>query len=191
VTEHVPASALDGFVPPDGAAAAGISERRGLTLLLLRGRASDPAFLARAKTALALDVPVRTGHTASNGAVTVCALGPDEWFVEGRSQELLPSRLSDLGLVVTDVSQGRTMLRIAGPDARDWLAQGCPIDLHPAAFPPGACAQTAIARMPCLLLAVDATPTFDVSVSRSYARSFWDWLATASGLSPPEHRGTE
>lgn len=194
MTEPVPASALDGFIPPDvaaAAAAAGISERRDLTLLILRGRVSDPTFLARARTALALDVPERTGRAVSNGAVTVCALGPDEWFVEGRSKERLQARLSELGLVVADVSQGRTMLRITGSNARDWLAQGCPIDLHPAAFPPGACAQTAIARMPALLMAVDATPTFDVSVSRSYARSFWHWLAEAAGLPSSVHPANE
>lgn len=191
MTEPVPASALDGWMPTDGtAAAAGISERLGLTLLILRGRASDPVFLARAGTALDIDIPTRTGHAVSNGTVTVCALGPDEWFVEGRSQDGLHSRLAQLGLVVTDVSQGRTMLRLSGPVARDWLAQGCSIDLHPAAFPPGACAQTAIARVPALLMAVDATPTFDVSMSRSYARAFWHWLVEAGGLPVAEHRGT-
>ncbi|CAM4006178.1 sarcosine oxidase subunit gamma [Nocardiopsis gilva] len=46
---------------------------------------------------------------------------------------------------VVDVSGQRTVLELRGPRARDVLAQGCPLDLHPRVFAAGAYAQTLFA----------------------------------------------
>jgi heterotetrameric sarcosine oxidase gamma subunit len=58
------------------------------------------------------------------------------------------------------------------------------IDLHPAAFPPGAAAMTSIAHIGVHLWRLDAhandrDAVFDILIARSMAASFWSW-ATAS-----------
>ncbi len=45
---------------------------------------------------------------------------------------------------VTLLSAGRVRLRIAGPQARDVLARGISLDLHPAVFQVGQSAQTGL-----------------------------------------------
>ena len=77
---------------------------------------------------------------------------------------------------IVDISSGQTVIRLSGPSALDVLARGCALDLHPSVFPPGACAQTLLARAQALLIAVDDTPTFDIIVRRSFAPYAAAWL---------------
>ena len=91
---------------------------------------------------------------------------------------------------ITDVTDGRVAFRVAGPSARDVLAKGCPLDLHPRAFPPGRCAQSLLAKASVLIHLVDdgpeRGPSFDVYVARSFADYLWTWLEDAGrGLDPP------
>jgi sarcosine oxidase subunit gamma len=63
------------------------------------------------------------------------------------------------------------------------LAKGCPLDLHPRAFPPGACAQSLLAKVAVLIHLQDDDrargPSFDVYVARSFAHYLWMWLEDA------------
>ena len=64
--------------------------------------------------------------------------------------------------------------------ARDLLAKGCTLDLHPRAFKVGACAQTGLARAGAILHLVDEAPTFEITILRSFADYMWVWLADAA-----------
>jgi len=99
-------------------------------------------------------------------------LGPRRWLVVDAP--------APPGAIVTDLGQARTVIRLSGARARDVLATGCLLDLHPAVFPPGHCAQTVIAHCTVLIHAVDDTPSFDLYVARSYARHFWEFLVDAA-----------
>jgi sarcosine oxidase subunit gamma len=83
---------------------------------------------------------------------------------------------------VADQSSGKCVLRISGERARDVLAKGCRIDLHPRIFAPGRSAVTPIAHTHTVLMQVDAAPTFDLIVPSTLARDFVEWL----GLSAAE-----
>jgi hypothetical protein len=71
------------------------------------------------------------------GELTALWLGPDEWLVVGPpgGGQDLESRFreaaGDEPVSVIDVSAQRTTLLVAGPRARDLLAHGCSLDLHP------------------------------------------------------------
>jgi sarcosine oxidase, subunit gamma len=113
-------------------------------------------------------------------------LGPDEWLVVGPPgdapaiETLLHQALGDTHGSVVDVSANRTTLSVSGPHARDVLAKGCPIDLHPSVFGPGHCAQTLLARAQVILRQVDADPTYHVLVRGSFAPYLAEWLADAT-----------
>jgi sarcosine oxidase subunit gamma len=77
-------------------------------------------------------------------------------------------------------SDGRTIVRVAGLRARDALAKGVPIDLHPGAFKPGDAAVTSVAHIGVHFWQIDALPSYEFCVFRSFASSFWQWLAEAS-----------
>jgi sarcosine oxidase subunit gamma len=97
--------------------------------------------------------------------------------------EGLRAALADAHAAIMDVSDGRVAFRLAGPSARDVLAKGCPLDLHPRAFPPGSCAQSLLAKAAVLIHLLDDAPergpNFDVYVARSFAHYSWTWLEDA------------
>ncbi|GGK45219.1 sarcosine oxidase subunit gamma [Planomonospora parontospora subsp. parontospora] len=80
---------------------------------------------------------------------------------------------------VTDVSAQRTVIRLAGPAARDVLAHGCPLDLHPRVFGPGTCARSTLARAD-VLLAAGEDEEFQIFVRSSFAAYLWAWLLDAA-----------
>jgi len=105
----------------------------------------------------------------------VFALSPSEWWLVSSGTPV--AELSALRTV--DLSEGRTVMRLAGPRARDVLAKGCGLNLHPSVFAAGRCTQTSVTHIGCVLHHVDAT-TWDFYVPRSYARHFWEWLTDAA-----------
>jgi sarcosine oxidase subunit gamma len=85
-----------------------------------------------------------------------------------------------------DVSSSRAVIEVSGPRARDLLAKGCGLDLHPRAFAPGHCAQTLLARLPIILDQLDPTPAYRLFAPASAARWVCDWLLDAAAeFAPP------
>ena len=82
------------------------------------------------------------GRASGIRAGTALWLAPGAWMVvaegldEGALYQDLREQLQDLAAAV-DQSHGRAVLRLAGARARDVLAKGCRLDLHPRAFRPG------------------------------------------------------
>ena len=127
--------------------------------------------------------------TAFVGTTTVLLLGPDEWLVLGPDgaspglTTLLQRALNgDHGSVV-DFSANRTVLEISGTRARDVLARGCSLDLHPRSFGPGGCAQTLLTSVAVVLHradpGTDAAPVFRLLVRPSFAHYIMEWLLDA------------
>jgi sarcosine oxidase subunit gamma len=58
--------------------------------------------------------------------------------------------------------------------------KGCSLDLDPAAFGPGRCAQTALARAHMLLHQVSDVPCYHVYAHRSFADYVFAWLEDAA-----------
>ncbi|MGW0209595.1 sarcosine oxidase subunit gamma [Streptomyces sp. NPDC003233] len=147
-----------------------------------KGSAADAVGLA-----LGLQLPLEPNTVVHAGDVTVVWLGPDEWLVVGLrgTERDLESRIraaaGDEPVSVTDVSAQRTTLLVGGPRARDLLAHGCSLDLHPRAFGPGRCAQTTLARTQVVLVARDESRAgFWVLVRSSFAGYLADWLLDAA-----------
>jgi heterotetrameric sarcosine oxidase gamma subunit len=129
----------------------------------------------------------RADRSAGAGmpGVRLLQVGPGRWLVVDRRDQLegLTASLAgaaDSGFVVTDLSQARTVLRIAGRKARDVLAKGCALDLHPGVFPVGSCAATSIAGLAAVLVAVNGVPTYDLQVARTYGQYIWEWICEAA-----------
>ncbi|MGW0942972.1 sarcosine oxidase subunit gamma [Streptomyces sp. NPDC002623] len=147
-----------------------------------KGAAADAVALA-----LDLPLPLEPNTVVHAGESAVLWLGPDEWLLLGRpgTQRGLESRIreaaGDEPVSVTDVSAQRTTLLVTGPRARDLLAHGCPLDLHPRAFGAGRCAQTTLGRTQVVLVARDEPRAgFWVLVRSSFAGYLTDWLLDAA-----------
>ena len=81
---------------------------------------------------------------------------------------------------MVDVSDRACVLRLSGAAARGVLVQGCPLDLHPRLFAPGACAQSRYLKTAILIDQVDERPTYDLQAPRSRAQYLWELLVEAS-----------
>jgi sarcosine oxidase subunit gamma len=124
-------------------------------------------------------------HSAPAPGRTALWLGPDEWLVVGPpgeepalEVELAEALGGGLGSVV-DLSANRTAIELSGAAARDVLAKGCALDLHPSAFGPGDCAQTLLARAQVILEQRDDAPTYRLFVRGSFADYLATWLLDA------------
>jgi sarcosine oxidase, subunit gamma len=142
-----------------------LGERTGLGKVDLRGDPQDRAFMAAAGRVLDLLLPSEPCTAAARDQIDALWLGPDEWLVTCPASEVarlhgaLREALAEVHAAVTDLTDGRVAFRLAGPSARDVLAKGCPLDLHPRAFPPGRCAQSLLAKASVLIhLVEDARP---------------------------------
>ncbi len=165
-----------------------MGERPFRGLVDLRGPAGDEAFAAAVEGALGVALPVGANTVASTGDLSVFWLGPDEWWVvtpgDGpATADKLRTALAGQKAAVTDVSESRTCIHIRGGHARDLLAKGCPLDLHPRVFSAGRCAQSHCAKALITLHQVadeDDGPAYDVYVLNSFAEYLWLWLEDAA-----------
>jgi sarcosine oxidase subunit gamma len=62
---------------------------------------------------------------------------------------------------------------LSGAPVREVLAQGCPLDLHPRVFGPGASAGSHYFKASIWLWQTDETPIYEVLVRRSFMGYFW------------------
>lgn len=167
------------FGAPTPNAGATFIAHTNLTLIDLRGDPRNAAFLANAQVALGAALPLTPNTTAGGARCEILWLGPDEWLLMSREADAISEKLAIDGGHLTDVSHGRAGWRLSGPRACDVLAKSCSLDLHPGVFPPGACAQTALAHVGVLLHRRD-TATFEIYCARSYAQHLWHWLTEAA-----------
>jgi sarcosine oxidase subunit gamma len=161
-----------------------------LTQLTLRVAPSSTAATA-AGYALGASLPTAPNTTSAAARAQIVWMGPDEWLVitpnavRSRLRDRLEAAVAGEHATVVDVSAHRTVIEVAGSDARELLMKGCAVDLHPRAFGPDQCAQTTLARADVVLLARTPEPAYWVCVRASFAEYLAEWLLDASG----EYRG--
>ncbi len=160
-----------------------------LAQISLRADATDRALAGRLAPALGAALPTAPGTVAStpDGGRHILWLGPDEWLVVGPDDSAasiegaIREGSREAFVTTVDVSANRAGLELAGPAARELLGFGCSIDLDAAAFGPGQCAQTLLARAGVIIWAMldgDA-PTYRILVRPSFAGYLGAWLADA------------
>jgi sarcosine oxidase subunit gamma len=164
-----------------------ISEEPFVAMVDLWNGPTGPAATACAEI---LGVPAlpTTPSTAVEGPdANVIWFGPQEWLVTStdRAGEALEAQLREViaehGGAAVDVSAQRTTVRLRGAHARDVLAKGCSLDLHPAVFGPGAAAQTMLGLAAVVLIPLNDKGTdYRILVRSSFAGYLADWLIDAA-----------
>src|SRR5260370_10299718 len=124
-----------------------IAERRPLAMVQVAGRGEEGAALRAAiEAALGVALDSAANRATARGTTTILWVGPGRWLVvapqrDGSDLEArLLAGLAGTQGAITDLCNGRAVLRIAGPRGRDLLAKGSSIDFHRRAFPAGSCA---------------------------------------------------
>ncbi len=166
-----------------------LGERRFAAMLDLRGDPASTEFQKAAESALGAALPLKANTVSSAGEIKILWLGPDEWLVLSPpgSEAALEKKLAEAVIphagYVTDVGESRTTIVVSGLRARDVLAKGCPLDLHPDAFGPEACAQSLIGPVGVTIHRAATGPAdpprFELIVLRSFADYLWRFLEDA------------
>jgi sarcosine oxidase subunit gamma len=151
----------------------------------LRGDGDDKHIVDAVRSATGLDLPIAPNTVATQGDCAALWLSPDEWLIVGPFDrradmiDTLRKALAGRHSSVTDVSANRTMLELSGSKAREMIAKGCGLDLHPRSFASGQCAQTLVARSQALIWQTDDAPTYRLFVRPSFAAYLADFLVDA------------
>jgi sarcosine oxidase subunit gamma len=151
-------------------------------IMCRKGRAED--LRSRVHDRFGIALPMIATCLAAGGNSFAWA-GPGRWLAvtsntSGASfATTLRELCSDLASVINQ-SDGRCIIRVGGPKARDALAKGVPIDLDARAFGPGDTALTLADHISVHLWQIDDAPTYDFAVFRSFAASFCEWLLEVS-----------
>ncbi len=119
-----------------------------------------------------LDAPRQSGKDS----IRALGIGPGRWLFLG----VTPPQLASLsGLAsLSDHSDGYAVFDVWGPKVRETLAKGVPLDLHPQVFTDDV-AVTLIAHIGAIVWQ-SSPDRFSIAVFRSYAGSFWHWLAASA-----------
>lgn len=148
----------------------------------LRGNPGDAAFLGGARAAIGFDLPGEPNRATTKDERAALWLSPDQWLILAPFAERetllngLRTQLAGQHVSVADVSANRVLLELTGPKAREVIAKGCGLDLHPRSFGPGRCAQSLLARSQALIWQTDNAPTYRLMVRPSFAGYVADFL---------------
>lgn len=135
------------------------------------------------ETALGALLPTSCGQVAVGRSGSVLWLSPDEFLLvsDADHTELTKSLAGALAGEpgsVTDLSANRTTFELAGPSARAVLEKGCPLDLHPRAFPAGSAYLTAIGSVPVIVWKT-GDGSYEIMPRSSFADFLGRWLLDA------------
>lgn len=183
VLEAVPAFPAAARAFGDAGSAGVIAEERspGLATVMVRHGAEKRLATAARKT-YGIDLPAGPKRVAAKG-ISFIGTGPGRWLAVMEDGAPKPAALAAaLGdtASVADQSDGFAVLRLSGPRVRDALAKGLPVDLHQSVFKPGDAAATSAMHIGLTIWQIDDAPTYDIAMFRSFAGSFWHWVAESS-----------
>jgi methylglutamate dehydrogenase subunit D len=153
-----------------------IAARKGQTVELIR----------RISELHGVTLPSNPRLVKSRSGFDFIGAGPDQWLAIAPATaagldlaHVLAGQLQGLASVA-DQTDARTLVRVSGEKARDTLAKGLPIDLHPRVFPEGAVAITHADHIGVIVWRPDESDAFVLACSRSYSDSFWRWLTESA-----------
>jgi heterotetrameric sarcosine oxidase gamma subunit len=163
-----------------------LSERPALAIWQISAWGAADVLPLRAALSEQLGLTLPEGPAAaSEGGIVLFPVAPRRWWLvlAEDSGSDLAARLAAAATgraALTDLSHGRTVLRLRGPASRNVLQKLCRIDLHPRALPAGRVAQTSLGQVAALVHALDDGSGFDLYLPRSLAYSAVESLFDAA-----------
>jgi heterotetrameric sarcosine oxidase gamma subunit len=166
-----------GALPDDGECVA-LSERFGLSIAEVSAwRGEEEAIAGAISSVTGLKLKIAPGNGAVRKNVAAFNIAPGRWLVSGSSASLVADLDRETGKsgTVTDLSHGRTVIRIDGARSRWVLAKIFSVDLSEKALAHGNGLATAHHEIFASIQRA-GPDAFDIYVFRSFARSFWHLL---------------
>lgn len=161
-----------------------IGETRGWNLLQVASFSATLEELEQAvRPLLGGDLPTRLGKAISVNGRRLLKTGPEQFWIITRASEDLTTAFQaavtqDIG-TVTPLSHSRTCIFVEGLSARELLATGIALDLHPDAFQLDSFALTGLHHTP-IMIHRSGDNRYELYVMRTFALWAWEWLTDAA-----------
>ncbi len=142
----------------------------------------QPAVLEAIAAIAGSALPDGAGAGFATATVSAFGFAPGRFLVVHQEEELsgrLAAAISPDTGAVTDLSHGRTALRIAGPKAGRVLSKLFAVDFSAPALAVG-CGLSTVHHDIAALIQRSGDDRFDLYVFRSFARSFWKLVCRAA-----------
>jgi len=156
------------------------------SIINLRCEINIPGVRQVISKALGQSLPEQPCTCVENQNLRILWIGPDEWQILSTQHEAstlettLRNALAGQHFAVTDVSSNYQIMQLSGEAAREVLAQGCPLDLHPRVFKPGQCMGSHYFKAAIWLWQTSDQSSYELLIRRSFAGYVWLMLERAS-----------
>jgi sarcosine oxidase subunit gamma len=133
-------------------------------------------------------VSMQSLASSAGGDARLLALAPGEWLMISDSldgaglHDLVAPHARSQGIAAVDLSHGMAGLVLNGRAARDLLASGCGLDLHPRSFPEGRCTRTRLAQLAVVIECTNSEPQYELYVGASYLPYLKAWVEDAAKI---------
>lgn len=141
----------------------------------------EKKLMAAIASITGLSLPDGAGGGEAKNGKAAFGVGPGKFMAVSEDEDFAAAFADAVPVeigTVTDLSHGRTVIRIEGSRAEWVLAKLFAIDFSPTAFPTGSARSTMHHDIFAQIQRSDAQQ-FDLYVFRSFARSFWKVLCHA------------
>ena len=165
------------------AAALTVRELPLRSLMMLRMSDPTDVHIEKASDVLGAALPVMF-NTGAGRLTRAIWMGPGEWMIVNSkaSAETVEASV-DINILCVDLALSRRLLEIKGDAARDFIARGCSLDLHPRVFPIDRTAMTLLAQIPVILDHVTDGAAFHLYHDRCFTDYVDTWVEdTASSM---------
>lgn len=161
-----------------------------LAMIGIRVQPGEPVA-ERVESLLGSSLPPSCGAVTATGDTATLWLAPDDFLVVSTQPPpvlatALIEAIGDGPGSAADLSANRTTFELTGTAAREVMEKGCPLNLHPRAWPAGAAYVTALGPVPVIIWQLDHN-TYRILLRSSFADYLGRWLLdAASEFAGPE-----
>ena len=129
-----------------------------------------------------LQFPLQNLKVSSNSNTRIIWNGPSTWLVISKKENILKeikTNLNNENFAITDISHSRVIIQIKGPQAKEVLKKGCPINFNE--FEKNNCAGSVFHGINILVDCIDNDmQIFNILTLRSFGESFYHHLTDAT-----------
>jgi len=129
-----------------------------------------------------LGFSLQSSKVSSNKETRILWTAPSTWLVISRKEnivEKIKEKCNSDNFAITDISHSRAIIQIKGPQAKDILKKGCPLNFNE--FENNNCAGTVFHGITIVVDFVDNNPdTFNLFTLRSFGESFYHHITDAA-----------
>jgi len=159
-----------------------------VTKINIRGNPRDKNFMSANEKIIDSVLPTKVNTCTNNGKIKILWLGPSEWLIVDENENFNSELISQLDNInnqeetsVTDVSENRTVIRIAGKNIYTLLGKFIVLDLDKNLENESSVVQTLFVKVPIILIrnhgnSNNQIPEIDLYTNRSHANYVYNLL---------------